>query len=218
MVATAPNLKLRKLMSQNITKNYSPPSWAFKVLFTVNQATSPCPFQVILVLDHSFKYLDYALINVGAGATYIDTVELDNQNNLKLKKQIFMKPGFCSYFAFFFFGMSVGAVARITCLKVDKHGYEMGSYSFLSGASDEKGYFFATLYPSEVEDDCKLKECKAFLESSPLETCDVPTDDNNGISGYPLDFYRDLSAKKMMLYSVKPFFYTPKPEPISNGY
>ncbi|KAJ9696566.1 hypothetical protein PVL29_008670 [Vitis rotundifolia] len=112
-----------------------------------------------------------------------------------------------------------GAVARITCLKVNKDGYEMGSYSFLSGASDEKGYFFATLYPSEVEDDCKLKVCKAFLETSPLETCDVPTDDNNGISGYPLDFYRSLSAKKMMLYSVKPFFYTPKPEPpISNGY
>ncbi|RVW64821.1 hypothetical protein CK203_051982 [Vitis vinifera] len=106
---------------------------------------------------------------------------------------------------------------RITCTKVDKQGYETGSYSF-NGASDEKGYFFATLYPSEVEDDCNLAECKAFLESSPLETCNVPTDDNNGVSGCPLDFYRSLSVKKMMLYFVKPLFYTSKPKSISNGY
>ncbi|XP_034690620.1 proline-rich protein 3-like [Vitis riparia] len=106
---------------------------------------------------------------------------------------------------------------QITCTKVDKQGYEMGSYSF-TGASDEKGYFFATLYPSEVEDDCNLAECKAFLESSPLETCNVPTDDNNGVSGCPPDFYRSLSVKKMMLYSVKPLFYTSKPKSISNGY
>ncbi|KAL6339673.1 hypothetical protein AAG906_034758 [Vitis piasezkii] len=96
---------------------------------------------------------------------------------------------------------------QITCTKVDKQGYEMGSYSF-TGASDEKGYFFATLYPSEVEDDCNLAECKAFLESSPLETCNVPTDDNNGVSGCPLDFYRSLS----------PLFYTSKPKSISYGY
>lgn len=116
------------------------------------------------------------------------------------------------------FSFGVGAVARIRCLKVNKEGYEVGSYSFLSGASDMKGYFFATLYPSEVEDGCKLKECKAFLESSPLETCDVPTDYNYGISGYPLEFYRGLSAKKMMLYSVKPFFFNPKPKTTSDGY
>ncbi|KAJ9696567.1 hypothetical protein PVL29_008671 [Vitis rotundifolia] len=97
------------------------------------------------------------------------------------------------------------SVARITCTKVDKQGYEMGSYSF-SGASDEKGYFFATLYPSEVEDDCNLRPCN------------VPTDDNNCVSGCPLDFYRSLSVKKMMLYSVKPLFYTFKPKSISNGY
>ena len=145
-----------------------------------------------------------------------------------LAEPILDPPLFFFFFFFFFsflgsvlisFGVNVGAVARITCLKIDKDGYEVGSYSFLSGATDEKGYFFATLYPSEVEDGCKLKQCKAFLETSPLETCDVPTDDNDGISGHPLDFYRGLSAKKMMLYSVKPFFYTPKPETTSNdGY
>lgn len=198
LAATEPQaLKLSKLItSVAIWKNYSPPPWVFKVLFIANQATSPFPFLVnLLALDRYFTCI-------------LCCFELDQKNRLKLDFAHILP----------FHGMSVGAVARITCLKVDKHGYEMGSYSFLSGASDEKGYFFATLYPSEVEDDCYLKECKAFLESSPVETCDVPTDDNNGISGHPLEIYRSLSSKKMMLYSLKPFFFIPNPEPVSNGY
>lgn len=119
---------------------------------------------------------------------------------------------------FSFSCMSVGAVARITCLAADEQGYEMAPFSFLSGPSDEKGYYFATLYPSQVEDNCKLTQCKAFLENSPLKTCNVPTDENTGINGAPVIPYGNLKAKKMQLYSVKPLFYTSQPEPVSNGY
>ncbi|KAM3687904.1 hypothetical protein ACJW31_10G110200 [Castanea mollissima] len=111
-----------------------------------------------------------------------------------------------------------GAVARITCLAVDKHGFEAAPFSFLSEACDPKGYFFTTLSPSEVEDNRKLKECKAFLELSPSGTRNVPTDVNKGISGALLGSYRLLNDKKMKLYTVGPFFFTPEPKSISNGY
>ena len=109
-------------------------------------------------------------------------------------------------------------MASITCLAVDKHEFEAAPFSFLSEACDPKGYFFATLSPSEVEDNRKLKECRAFLELSPSETCNVPTDVNKGISGALLGSYRLLSDKKMKLYTVGPFFFTPEPKSISNGY
>ncbi|KAK9282569.1 hypothetical protein L1049_005490 [Liquidambar formosana] len=112
-----------------------------------------------------------------------------------------------------------GAVARITCLAVDENGYEKAPFSIMSEASDKKGYFFATWSPSdELEDNWKLAECKAFLEDSPLETCKVPTDVNEGISGAPLASYRLLNHNNMNLYSVGPFFYTSQPGPNSNGY
>ncbi|KAJ9187812.1 hypothetical protein P3X46_003229 [Hevea brasiliensis] len=102
-----------------------------------------------------------------------------------------------------------GAVARVTCLAVDDYGYETAPLSILSGATDAKGYFFATLSPSEVEDERKIKECKAFLEVSPLlKTCNVPTDVNKGISGALLDSYQFLTQKNMKLFTVGPFFYT----------
>ncbi|KAA8549135.1 hypothetical protein F0562_000819 [Nyssa sinensis] len=86
------------------------------------------------------------------------------------------------------------------------------------GPTDAKGYFFATLTSSELEDTLKLTECKAFLENSPLETCKVPSDVNKGISGALLSSYRLLNDKHMKLYSVAPFFYTSEPNPISKGY
>ncbi|KAI4349692.1 hypothetical protein L6164_010254 [Bauhinia variegata] len=114
-----------------------------------------------------------------------------------------------------------GAVTRITCEVADKYGFEMAPFSFLSGATDEKGYFFATLCPSEVADKGELHKCRAFLEMSPLDNCSVPTDENKGISGAELDSYRFLSEKKMKLYTLRPFFFTseqPTSASPSDGY
>ncbi|KAJ8749671.1 hypothetical protein K2173_026320 [Erythroxylum novogranatense] len=110
------------------------------------------------------------------------------------------------------------AVARIKCTCVDEYEYETAPFSFLSGATDPEGYFFATLSPYEVEENCKIKECRAFLELSPLGTCEVPTDVNKGISGGLLSSYRFLDEKKMKLFTVGPFFYTSGPKSTSNGY
>lgn len=118
-------------------------------------------------------------------------------------------------------GLIVGAVARITCLAEDEYGYETAPFSILSGATDAKGYFFATLSPSELQDKWKLTECKAFLDYSPFQYCQVPTDVNHGITGHLLASYRIINTKKIKLYSVGPFFYTSETEPKStpnNGY
>ncbi|TQD72537.1 hypothetical protein C1H46_041944 [Malus baccata] len=111
-----------------------------------------------------------------------------------------------------------GAVVRITCLAEDEQGYETAPFSKLSGATDAKGYFFATLSPSQLEDKWKLTECKAFLDYSPLESCKVPTDVNHGITGLLLSSYRTLRAKNIELYSVGPFFCTSETKSVPNGY
>ncbi|KAB2074196.1 hypothetical protein ERO13_A07G126000v2 [Gossypium hirsutum] len=107
-----------------------------------------------------------------------------------------------------------GAVARITCVAVDEFGYETAPFSFSSDATDENGYFFATLTPPEINDKMQLRECNAFLENSPLEACKVPTDVNKGIRGAILNSHRQLDQRKMRLYWVGPFFYTSE----SDGY
>ncbi|GFS35634.1 hypothetical protein Acr_00g0041140 [Actinidia rufa] len=111
-----------------------------------------------------------------------------------------------------------GALAKITCLAMDKNGYESAPFSVLSPPTDAKGYFLTTVSPSELEDAWKLTKCKAFLEKSPLDSCNVPTDMNNGIRGAFLSSFRLLEDKNMKLSSVGPFIYTPEPKPISNGY
>lgn len=112
----------------------------------------------------------------------------------------------------------VGAVARVTCGCEDEQGYETGPTSVLSHVTDSKGYFFATLSLGELGSKLKITECKAYLESSPLETCKVPTDVNYGISGARLSSYR-LLENKMKLYTVGPFFCTSQPaKPLPNGY
>ncbi|KAK8509818.1 hypothetical protein V6N13_093663 [Hibiscus sabdariffa] len=113
-----------------------------------------------------------------------------------------------------------GALTRITCLTVDENGYEK-THSVCSGETDEKGYFLARLSPSGLDDvdlSSKLGDCKAFLESSPLETCNVPVDVNKGISGAPLSGFRVLHHLGMKLFSVGPFFFTSEPNPVPNGY
>ncbi|KAJ1402388.1 Pollen protein Ole e I like [Sesbania bispinosa] len=110
-----------------------------------------------------------------------------------------------------------GAVARVTCGCVDEVGYETGPISVLSHITDSKGYFFATLSLAELGSKLKLTECRAYLESSPLENCKVPTDVNHGISGARLSSYR-LLHNNIKLYTVGPFFCTSQPKPLPNGY
>ncbi|KAJ8899091.1 hypothetical protein K2173_010244 [Erythroxylum novogranatense] len=104
-----------------------------------------------------------------------------------------------------------GAVARIACSTVDQNGYEATPFSCLTGETDAKGYFFRTLSLSGLDDKLQLKDCKAFLERSPLDTCKLPTDVNKGITGALLSTYRVLAEKKIKLFSVGPFFYTSEP-------
>ncbi|OIV90982.1 hypothetical protein TanjilG_16942 [Lupinus angustifolius] len=111
-----------------------------------------------------------------------------------------------------------GALTRITCEVVDEYGFETTPYSFLSEATNAKGYFLATLSPLEVTEKWVLKECRAFLDASPSDNCIYATDVNKGSSGAVLHSYRLLHDKNMKLYTVGPFvFTTPPPTSISEG-
>ncbi|KAF5731417.1 hypothetical protein HS088_TW18G00094 [Tripterygium wilfordii] len=110
-----------------------------------------------------------------------------------------------------------GAVAKIICTAVDVLGYET-RLPVSTCKTDAKGYYFSTLDHSLLEDGLKLRECKAFIESSPLEYCKVPTDVNKGITGALLSTYRILNDRKMKLYSINPFFYTTEPKSVPSGY
>lgn len=114
--------------------------------------------------------------------------------------------------------MGAGAVARVTCGCVNELGYETGPISALSDVTDSKGYFYTSLSLEEQGSELKINECKAYLESSPLDTCKVPSDVNNGISGAPLSSYRLIQNNKIRLYSVPAFFYTTQPKQAPNGY
>jgi hypothetical protein len=105
-----------------------------------------------------------------------------------------------------------GAVARITCECVNELGYETGPITF-NHETDSKGYYDVKLSFAELGSKLKINECKAYLESSPLETCKVPTDVNHGISGAPLSSYR-LLENNFRLYSVATFFYTSQAKPV----
>ncbi|XP_062103115.1 proline-rich protein 3-like [Humulus lupulus] len=102
-----------------------------------------------------------------------------------------------------------GAVAKITCIADYQEGYKTTTFSILSAASDAKGYFYATLSPSTLGDKpWKLKECKAYLDHSPLKSCNVPTNINDGIHGDLLSSYNILKHTSTKLFSVGPFYYT----------
>lgn len=117
-------------------------------------------------------------------------------------------------------------MARVTCERADEYGYEAEDVTVLSQATDAKGYFLATLSSSEVKDYkkqvMKIKECRAFLELSPSDTCSFPTEINRGISGAILQNYRLLENKlKMKLFTVGPFVFSPEEthdKSIPNGY
>ncbi|XP_058084123.1 protein SEED AND ROOT HAIR PROTECTIVE PROTEIN-like [Magnolia sinica] len=111
---------------------------------------------------------------------------------------------------------NVGAVVRVTCMGHDENGYDLAPYTTLCEPTDENGYFFmAILAPSGMD---HLSECKAYLESSSSETCNVPTDVNNGMSGALLGSYGLLDHKKTKLCTVGPFVYTTGPQAVGKGY
>lgn len=101
---------------------------------------------------------------------------------------------------------------KIACVSEYENGYEGAPFYIESHKSDEKGFFFAMFSLSDSmirsSDDSKLKECKVFLEDSPTESCETPTDVNNGISGAILSSPRSIPEKNMLLYTVGPFVYT----------
>ncbi|KAL4384426.1 hypothetical protein GQ457_15G021430 [Hibiscus cannabinus] len=107
--------------------------------------------------------------------------------------------------------IQAGALATITCKAVDEVGMEK-TISICSKPTDAKGYFFAPL--SDLgRDKLELRECKAYLKSSPLATCNVPCNVNKAIEGALLSGFRVLNEKKTKLYSVGPFFYTSQAQP-----
>ncbi|XVF79389.1 hypothetical protein PTKIN_Ptkin14bG0218400 [Pterospermum kingtungense] len=109
------------------------------------------------------------------------------------------------------------ALAKVICEAVDEVGVEKTA-PICSVQTDAKGYFYAIV--SSINESLKLKDCKAFLESSPETNCNVPTDMNKGITGFPIsgDAYRVLNDKHTKLYSAQPFFYTSETNPAPNGY
>ncbi|KAF6141238.1 hypothetical protein GIB67_024322 [Kingdonia uniflora] len=111
-----------------------------------------------------------------------------------------------------------GAVARVTCLTVDEEGYESAPFSVLSEKADEKGYFFATLCLSDLKKKSVITSCKVFLNSSSLETCNVPTDVNQGITGALPGSYHLLTHKSMKLFTVGPFVFTSETKYVGSGY
>ncbi|GFQ04110.1 proline-rich protein 3 [Phtheirospermum japonicum] len=113
-----------------------------------------------------------------------------------------------------------GGVVRITCLGIDKYGYETAPFSILSHPTDANGYFLAKLSAQLLEESgVKISQCKAFLHSSSLKSCPIATEINKGLTGAPLSAYRAVGSNNMRLYSVGPFVYTSEPQPsISTHY
>ncbi|KAI3685005.1 hypothetical protein L6452_34236 [Arctium lappa] len=116
-----------------------------------------------------------------------------------------------------------GAKARITCLARNQKGLELAPFSVLSCPADDKGYFLAKLSPSSTKflknAQWELKECKAFLESSPLKDCKIPLDINGGVMGaHIISSLSHRFLKNTNLYSLKPFFYTSnQPQEVSDN-
>ncbi|XP_071689236.1 protein SEED AND ROOT HAIR PROTECTIVE PROTEIN-like [Rutidosis leptorrhynchoides] len=105
-----------------------------------------------------------------------------------------------------------GATARVTCLAKNHNGLELAPFSVSSCPADDKGYFLAKLSPPSTnyvkKAKWELKDCKVFLEKSPMEQCKVPLDINGGIKGAHIistSSYRLL--KNANMYSIEPFFY-----------
>ncbi|KAK1417122.1 hypothetical protein QVD17_26244 [Tagetes erecta] len=116
-----------------------------------------------------------------------------------------------------------GATARVSCLARNHLGLELAPFIVSSCPTDDKGYFLAKLSPRVTKYlkkvEWELKECKVYLEKSPLKECKVPLDINGGITGvHVISSSSHRLLKNANLYSIKPFFYTSdEPKPISDN-
>ncbi|CAN0889057.1 Protein SEED AND ROOT HAIR PROTECTIVE PROTEIN [Linum grandiflorum] len=105
-----------------------------------------------------------------------------------------------------------GAVVRITCWGVEEkeegyNSYKAAPLAWKTRPTDANGYFFKTLHSNSVQNF--VEKCKAYIERSPMKNCSAASDVNKGITGSPLSSYRILHDKRIKLYPVGPFFYTP---------
>ncbi|PON40518.1 hypothetical protein PanWU01x14_296540 [Parasponia andersonii] len=105
-----------------------------------------------------------------------------------------------------------GAVARVTCpnysyVNGQKYYKDVPS-SILSYATDANGFFVVRFSVSQLIRGFNVKDCKVYAEYSPLDSCNVPTDVNNGISGANLSLLNTLIDN--ISYTAGPFIYTSK--------
>ncbi|GAB4829947.1 hypothetical protein Ancab_019593 [Ancistrocladus abbreviatus] len=99
-----------------------------------------------------------------------------------------------------------GATARISCNSTV--GFrKLTAFTRVTPVTDIQGFYMITFPASLLPDGGRsLVRCKAFLNSSPLPSCNVKTNINGGILGAPLRLVRRL-APTNLLVSVKPFFF-----------
>ncbi|PON86845.1 hypothetical protein TorRG33x02_173710 [Trema orientale] len=105
-----------------------------------------------------------------------------------------------------------GAVARVTCPKYSyvngQKYYKDVPSSILSYATDANGFFVVRFSVSQLIRGFNVKDCKVYAEHSPLDSCNVPTDINNGITGANLSLLNTLIDT--ISYTAGPFIYTSK--------
>ncbi|KAF8074447.1 hypothetical protein N665_1101s0009 [Sinapis alba] len=98
-----------------------------------------------------------------------------------------------------------GAKAKIVCSEAGS--YEKGKKDVViySDPTDSKGYFHVVL--TNIKD---LLHCRVKLYTSPVETCNNPTNVNKGLTGVPLSMYgyRYHSDKNLKIFNVGPFYFT----------
>ncbi|XVF04495.1 hypothetical protein REPUB_Repub05bG0087700 [Reevesia pubescens] len=109
--------------------------------------------------------------------------------------------------------------ANVTCQALDEIGLEktlqFAAYQLMQRVASLQ---HCLLSLSVLDKSLKLKDCKAFFQKSPLETCNVPTDVNKKITGAPFSAYHVFKEKHTKFYFVGPFYYTFEAKPVPNGY
>ncbi|CAN7128866.1 unnamed protein product [Brassica rapa subsp. narinosa] len=98
-----------------------------------------------------------------------------------------------------------GAKAKIVCSEPGSYGQSKKDVVIYSDPTDSKGYFHVSL--TSIKD---LLHCRVKLYTSPVETCNNPTNVNKGLTGVPLSMYgyRYHSDKNLKIFSVGPFYFT----------
>ncbi|XP_010413258.1 PREDICTED: proline-rich protein 3-like [Camelina sativa] len=110
----------------------------------------------------------------------------------------------------------LGAKVKIVCSDPASYGKDKNEVVIYSNPTDSKGYFHVSL--TDIKD---LAYCRVKLYTSPIESCNNPTNVNKGLTGVPLSLYgyRFYSDKNLKLFSVGPFYYTgPKAAPATPKY